>query len=188
MYYKGEGTSIDYEKAIYWFRKAADQNFGLALFAMGQCYDLGRGVKQDLSEAFHWYEKAANQKVNIASYFLGWMYYDGRGTEQNIAKALSYWEQAVSEGLDDARTLYLLGMGYYDAMDAKAVTYLQMSINSSEIDEMAKGVALQKLAACYRFGRCGVTVDDQKADELMKQAAACGNSDAQKIQKWLKSR
>ena len=185
MYYKGEGTILNYEKALFWYRKSAAQNLVLALYKIGECYEMGRGVAKDTSVAFHWYQKAAVQKLPVALYKLGRMYYEGNGAEQNMAKAFSCWEQAVSEGWDDARTMYSLGVGYYTETNVKAITYLQLAIDSPKIDNAAKGDALQKLSACYRFGRCGVTADEKKADELMQQAAACGNSNAEKIQEWL---
>ena len=43
---------------------------------------------------------------------------------------------------------------------------------------------MRKLSACYRFGR-GVSVDVEKANYYMKEAARYGDADAQKLQEYL---
>ena len=40
------------------YRLAADQEFPVALFAVGDCYYLGRGVEQNRETAAEWYRKA----------------------------------------------------------------------------------------------------------------------------------
>lgn len=187
MYYNGEGTFKDYEKALYWYEKATDAG-ATAHWKVGSMYYNGEGTPKNYEKALYWFQKAANDGNNLGLFLLGLMYYNGEGVRQDKSKALSYWEQAVNAGWNDARIMYLLGTEHYTASNAKTVTYLQMAVNSPEIDNAAKGDALQKLSACYRFGRCGVGVNEKKADELMRQAAACGNPDAEKIQEWLKSK
>lgn len=44
MYNEGLYVSIDYAKAFSYFHKAADKNFPMALYNLGQCYFEGKGV------------------------------------------------------------------------------------------------------------------------------------------------
>lgn len=51
----------NYEDAIYWYQKAADQGYAEAQCRLGSCYDQGKGVTQDKIKAKSWYKKAADQ-------------------------------------------------------------------------------------------------------------------------------
>lgn len=56
-YYLGEdGASKDYAKAVFWFRKAANNHGNVAVqvdaqLHLGQCYSIGAGVAEDYTEA-----------------------------------------------------------------------------------------------------------------------------------------
>ncbi len=52
---------IDYEKAAYWFQKAANQNDSYAQYRLGYCYYKGQGVLKNSEKAAYWYKKAAEQ-------------------------------------------------------------------------------------------------------------------------------
>lgn len=52
MYAHGIGVLRNYVRAEYWFKKAADQRFGAALYHLGVLYKVGPdGIHQDLSKA-----------------------------------------------------------------------------------------------------------------------------------------
>ena len=55
------GQGIDYNEAVQWFRKAAEQGHASAQFILGHCYDAGDGVSKDTAKAIEWYKKAAAQ-------------------------------------------------------------------------------------------------------------------------------
>ena len=71
LYYIGEKVPQDYSKAYYWFNKADEQGIGkydmatykddyaIAEFYLGECYEYGRGVAKDLRKAKEHYQKAA---------------------------------------------------------------------------------------------------------------------------------
>lgn len=58
FYYMGTVIPQDYEKAIEWFSKAAEQNNDYALYFLGECYKNGTGVAQDLAKAKEYYAKS----------------------------------------------------------------------------------------------------------------------------------
>ena len=60
-YFNGEGVAKDVDKAIQWFRNAAEQGHAESQCVMGMCYEEGVGVVQDTDEAIKWYRKAAAQ-------------------------------------------------------------------------------------------------------------------------------
>jgi hypothetical protein len=58
-YDKGQGVGINYVEAVKWYRKAAEQNDGVAQLILGNCYRYGHGVAKDHAEALKCYRKAA---------------------------------------------------------------------------------------------------------------------------------
>jgi TPR repeat protein len=60
MYHKSP-LARDWEEAIKWYGKAAEQNHAGAQFNLGEMYKEGRGVPLDEKEAEKWYQKAADQ-------------------------------------------------------------------------------------------------------------------------------
>ena len=56
LYYKKK----DYEKAFFWYEKAAMQEDDMAQYFLAVMYDKGKYVKKDYQKAIFWYEKAAN--------------------------------------------------------------------------------------------------------------------------------
>jgi len=65
MYLKGLGVPQDYQKAVYWFKKSAEQDYPLAEINLALIYQYGLGVPQDSQEALYWYNKAMAHKNKI---------------------------------------------------------------------------------------------------------------------------
>ena len=61
LYYNGYGVAKDYEEAMKWYLKAAEQGYANAENIIGELYYYGEGVAQDYEEAMKWYLKAAKQ-------------------------------------------------------------------------------------------------------------------------------
>lgn len=93
MYRKGEGTNVDYEKALFWHERAVNQNnFVPSMQAIAYYYH----EQEDYAHAIQWYEKARDHGSLNAMHNLGDMYYNGIGVEQSYEKAF----QLFSEGKD----------------------------------------------------------------------------------------
>ena len=61
-YYRAAEDGVqDYEQAVYWYSKAAEQGHASAQYNLGACYDNGEGVPMDNQKAVYWYRKAAEQ-------------------------------------------------------------------------------------------------------------------------------
>lgn len=60
-YCYGNGVEQDYGKAVFWFKKAAEQGNAEAQYELGGCYTLGDGVEKDIDSAISWYKKALEQ-------------------------------------------------------------------------------------------------------------------------------
>lgn len=58
IYERGSGGPPNYEAALLWYRKAADQKYSRALFNLGTLYEQGLGVPQDKLKALNLYRQA----------------------------------------------------------------------------------------------------------------------------------
>jgi hypothetical protein len=100
MYYMGKDSKPplvekDYDKALTWFKKQAEQVSGAVL---SHAQDTVANIyysKKEYAQAFEWYEKAANRGVGYSQYTLGEMYYKGLGTERNLTKAAMWYKKAA---------------------------------------------------------------------------------------------
>jgi hypothetical protein len=70
MYDLGRGVPQDYAEAAKMFRKAADQGYAVAQFALGGMYVLGQGVPKSFIRAYVWFSLAAAQGHKDASKYL----------------------------------------------------------------------------------------------------------------------
>ena len=64
-YEDGHGVPQDYEQAVYWWRKAAEQGYVNAQYSLGLCYENGQGVAQDSKQAEYWKEQAAQNGFKL---------------------------------------------------------------------------------------------------------------------------
>jgi TPR repeat protein len=110
-YCYGEGVEEDYEKAAYWWIKAAEQGHVLAQYSLNELYYYGMGVEEDEEKSIYWLTKAAEQGDADAQGDLGYFYYYGfRGLEQDYKKAVYWVKKAAEQGHADAQ--YALGNWY----------------------------------------------------------------------------
>lgn len=68
-YERGELFKKDMVKAVFWYKKSADQAYDSALYELGRLYMFGVGVPKDLKVAKEYFEKAAelkNEKAQLA--------------------------------------------------------------------------------------------------------------------------
>ena len=56
----------DYEEAVKWFRRSANQGFAGSQFKLSAMYWAGKGVKQDAVQAHMWANLAAAQGTEMA--------------------------------------------------------------------------------------------------------------------------
>jgi TPR repeat protein len=104
--------SQNYEKAFYWYTRAADHGDAEAQYKLGVMYYQGEGVKQDYQKAFFWFEKAAVQGNAEVQALLGVLYVTGEGGDnQDYQKAFSWFEKAAQQGNVDAQAM--LGNMYF---------------------------------------------------------------------------
>ena len=102
-YYEGDGVEQNYEKAVYWYTKAAKLGDADAQNNLGNCYQNGEGVEQDYEKAVYWYTKAAKLGDADAQNNLGNCYQNGEGVEQDYEKAVHWYRKAAKQGNQEAQ-------------------------------------------------------------------------------------
>ena len=97
--------NFDVDKAINWFKKAAELDNYTALFNLGCIYKDGIGVTKDHVLAFNYFEKAAEHDEADALYELADCYLNGIGTKPNIKKARALFARSADMGNEKALSI-----------------------------------------------------------------------------------
>lgn len=126
------------EKAIYWYKKAAELGNGDAMFYLAISYRDGKGVEKDLKKSFLWFKKAydndcSNQITTLIS--LANFYEEGVICNKNIDEAISLYTRAFAicnEEIDSYNGL----PSFY--VDYDHINYLNRRIQ--EINEKKKAI------------------------------------------------
>ena len=66
MYYLGEGTEVDMEKAFGYYLRAAELNDADAQFRVGKMYFEGQGTKKDEEKSLAWMRTSASNGNKFA--------------------------------------------------------------------------------------------------------------------------
>lgn len=116
LHEKGWGTPQDWDKAHYWYKKAAEYGNAQAQTNFGLIYFNGSGsYAKDYQTASIWFLKAAEQGEVQAQRLLGYMYQYALGVSQDYDKAY-YWsslaaEHGEAQAQNNLGILYLNGWG-----------------------------------------------------------------------------
>lgn len=99
-YYWGIGVKQDNQRMVAWLKKAADQNFAIAIRNMGWCCREGIGFPQNYEIALKWYQKALNLGLVLAAFDSASLY--ETATQPNLQEALRYYQYAADKGIKKA--------------------------------------------------------------------------------------
>ena len=96
--YNGKGVKQSFEKALPWYRKAAEQGNAAGQAGMAGIYATGHGVEQNFEFAFFLYTLASKQGHADSQNALGFMYEEGLGVEQDDELSEKWYEMACDGG------------------------------------------------------------------------------------------
>jgi len=141
MYHGGHGVPQDYQEALKWFRKAAEQADAQAQSMLGGMYANGLGIPQDYQEAVKWYRKAAQQGNINAQNNLGRIYANGkRGVPQDFVRAHTWYTVAAAavsgDGVETA------------ARNRDGVASRMTAVEIEKAQEMARRCQQSQLKEC----------------------------------------
>ena len=166
----GTGTEVDLEKARYYFEKAAELGNADALYGLGKLYLKQEFPDFDPAKAVEYLEEAAQKDNAFAKYQLGKLLCQGELMPKDIARGLPLLEELAENGVTFASYLagkvYLREDGWQDIK--KAILYFRQAA------EDGNSFAEYQLGRIYYFGN-GVSVDQEKGLEYLKEAASHGN-------------
>lgn len=190
-YEQGKAVAQDDEKAVEWFRKAADQGNAKAQNSLGVMYALGHGVTRDREEAVRWYKKAAKSGSPDGMYNVAISYYNGEGVDSSMdsactwmraaqqkgdaqaADALKHIEDEMSNRLD--RCKYDLAISYEKGEElprdmTAAIALYTETAKADPKRNIFKDLALLKLCRIYASGE-GVQQDFAEARSWCKKSS-----------------
>ena len=148
-YEEGEGVSVDYTKALYWYTKSAELGFYNSQIRIAEIYATGTGVSLNYEEALNWYKKACEGGAVSPQLDLARLY---RIKIQDFEKAVFWYESFLKQGMEKL---------------LKAKEYNQWLAES--VDK-----AVDELANCYKDGM----KDNKKIFDMYKRVAEMGNAKA----------
>ena len=156
----------NFERALEWYEKSANQGFPLAQLKLGDIYYSEQAFKQ----AFYWYKKAADNGLAQAQHKVAVMCEEGKGTKQNSSLALQYTKKSARQGLVEDQFnvafMYQKGVGT-EANFIEAAKWYKLAADNG----LAQ--AQHNLAEMYRKGE-GVEKNPKEAFNLHKLAAKQG--------------
>ncbi len=168
MYWKGQGVSQNYRKAVDWYIKAKDLEYKKSYNNLAYMYQFGYGVKKDTIYAELLYKKAIELGHRDAIQNLANLYYQKE----------SYSERArilrIGADQGDSESQYKLGLAF---MEGKGVTK-SSKLGLEWIEKAASqdyGNALYELGFTFFSPKWGLDRDLHKARGYFKGAAETGH-------------
>lgn len=179
MYKFGDGTAVDYTKALSLYEKALEikdgsNNLHINL-RLAYMYGNGEGTSENKRKAFTHYLNAANLGDAHAQSNVAWEYYSGKVVSKDIQKAKSWFEKSAEQGYDFSN--YMLGnlwssglLGYVDLLEA--IKYHKKATDKDYAP------SYYELGLIYETGGEGVQKSFKLAGEYFKKAAELGHDEA----------
>ena len=197
------GIPLDDEKALYWYRKAAEQGEADAQHWVGRQYEHGlRGVPRDNSQAAKWYRLSAEQGDVLAQTRLAALHFNGDGVLQDYHEALRWYRAAAMQGWAEAQSsvaaMYHNGEGvpqdyrealrWYRAaaMQGKHKAQFNLAVmyhnGDGEPQDLVKAHAWMNLAATSRYDLGGIPEQAAKLrDSLQEKMTPDQVAEAQRL-------
>lgn len=95
---------LDPREAVHWYRLAATQQHGDALYRLCILSDIGRGLPQDYHEALRWCRLAADQGHGGAMFTIGTYYEKARAVSRDVVQAHRWFNLAAAYGHHNGAT------------------------------------------------------------------------------------
>ena len=150
-YEQGLGVSPNFQRALTWYRKAAEHGDLTLQAALGERYYLAKGVKRNLREAQHWLQLAAERGDPLCQRYLGQIFERGEGTQKRADLAFDWYARAAKQGDGVAQLalgrFYLAGIGRPKHLP-KAKEYVQQAARQEVPNAAALLANLTALMAC----------------------------------------
>ena len=102
------------QRAVDWYRRAAEQGEPMALTRLADLHMIGLGVAQDDAEALRLYKRTAERGYALMQCNLAYMLAEGIGAPADAAAALSWYLRAAAQG--EPRAYFSLGLCCFEGV------------------------------------------------------------------------
>jgi TPR repeat protein/V8-like Glu-specific endopeptidase len=175
------GANKNYSEANIWYRKAADQDFLLALNNLGAAYMDGTGIDKDAAKGFSLIKTAADKGFPFSQRVLANLYRNGNGVSKDFFKAFFYYKAAADAG--DVGAQNQTGLAYRNGEGVtkdykKALEYFKKSAHLGDAD------GLFYIGYAYSMGQ-GVEKNAKLAIEFYEKSAKNGSNQALSNIGWM---
>ena len=170
----GRAVEKNPEKALEYFKKAAELGHTEAPGAIGYFYAAGLVVEKDDAKAAEWFQKGSDKGSAAAKYNLGKFHLDGRGGLSDAEKGLALMEEAASLGLPEAHKT-LAEIYFFEGSRGsfqKAAPHVKAAAANGDIG------SINMLGVMKEKGY-GMERDEKGAEKCFREAALKGDFKAQ---------
>ena len=169
-YLTGRGVPQDEERALYWYKKAANSGDAGAQKQIGQFLQEGIGVPRDPAQAVRWFQRAVAGGLISAKVNLGAAFLTGEGVSKDSIQAQNLFRQAYAQGSGLAACylgdMYFHGIGV-ERDEASGTRWYEAGVKLRD-----PGAEFQ--LALVLWHRQKNANDQKRAVELLRQSAAGG--------------
>uniref|UniRef100_A0A8K9URV8 SEL1L adaptor subunit of SYVN1 ubiquitin ligase n=1 Tax=Oncorhynchus mykiss TaxID=8022 RepID=A0A8K9URV8_ONCMY len=132
-YLYGRGVPVNYELALKYFQKAAEQGWVDGQLQLGTMYYNGIGVKRDYKQAFKFFNLASQAGHILAFYNLAQMHATGTGVLRSCHTAVELFKNVCERGRWSDRLMAAYGNFKDGDMDGALVQYLLLAEQGYEV-------------------------------------------------------
>jgi TPR repeat protein len=146
-------TDSEFDSAMPWFRRSAEQGYAPAEYTYGSLFHEGRW--KDPKQLVYWWTKAAEQRNVHAQLWLGVFYGQGQdGLKRDYVEALNWLSKAAKQGQTDAQVtlgqMYENGEGVPPDFQSAAYWYRKAADHTMDLGGAGQGA--HRLAQLYEGG------------------------------------
>lgn len=166
-YELGLGTEQNFELALKWFEKAAEQGYAAAYGNIGNLYYKGDGVEKDFQKFFKYSSIGADKNHPGCQYNLGLCYLKGIGVEKDYAKAFFWFTKSADQ--DYVPAFNYLAACFYEGYGVEksikqTIHFLTKAAEAGNI------VAIKVIIKLFKNGKGVEYFGDEQFDIFVKAA------------------
>ncbi len=149
-----KGVACDRDKAVSYWRRAAEKNFPTSLYYMGYAFHAGMSVERDDGLALMYALLAMEQDFPRGYRLMGYLYDNfGNFLEHDFDKAVEFYKKAVEHG--DYLSLCYIGNVYFLREShkdyEKAFRYYAQAVEFADRGEIEAGLPYYRMANWYYY-------------------------------------
>lgn len=168
---KGRIVEADTDKALYWIKSSAEQDYAYAQAVLAQMYSNGE-IEPDYEAAVRWARRSADHGSAFGQRVLGDLYTDGLGVKQDAAEGIRWYRMAADQG--DASSQAALGGALAVAAGQKALSAAEHSLAAAQ-QGMAELPDYSEILSDYSEAKRYLQLAVDQGNEVAEQMLAVVN-------------